>query len=894
MERPHLLRRLDRGLQAKLILVSASAGAGKSTVLASWLKQLARPSTWLSLDKSDNDFERFLLYLVRALQQVESTLGSGVPEVLQAQGSPTAELVLIRLINDIARLERDLVLVLDDYHVLANEKVHHAVEFLLDHLPPQLCLVIATRTDPPVALSRLRVQDQLLELRGEDLRFRLEETTQFLNGQLGLELSPAAIASLEARTEGWAAGLQLAALSLRGRRDKEDFVAAFTGSHRYLVDYLMDEVLDRQSEEVRRFLRQTSILNRFTASLCEAVTGQTAGAGVLEQLAAANLFLSPLDDEGRWYRYHHLFAEFLRHRLQEAEAAKIPELHQRASEWLEQEGWSDEAIEHALLAKDFGRAERLIEGLAAKLGIYGKNVQLIKYIEQLPRELLPSLPRLRMYYVWTLVNTGQVGTLATVLPIIERSWAHAQQSRGIPACPPILRAHQHVWQLDFAGAVGLCEQALALLEPSEEGSLSYTESSLYVGATALKAYCYLYSDPARADTFYPIALTLTQKLGDFVATINGFAGHGRIKHLLGQLHAALAVFEQGLGTIESWKLGEGPGHNVVNIGELYLNLAGLYYEWNRLDEADTQLQQAKVFNEQLQFPPVLALELETSFHLYCARGEIEAACSQLRKLDQMVNELHPDNLFHQQMFGVMAMNLRLWLAADIPTLKNHLLGEVAQWVEARGLDAGDSFDYPHEGGYHVLTRLLLAQGKPAEALPLLARLEQAAAADGRLDDKLRYLLLQTLAQQALAREARALETLQSALRLAEPEGYRRSFVDLGPAMQALLRKAAKRSDSPYIGGLLMAFPVAEPPMAPASTLNHETEGPATPDWLEPLNDREHTVLSLLAAGRSNKQIAKELRLSPNTVKWYIQGLYSKLGVGSRVQAVNRARGVGLL
>lgn len=896
--RARLLEQLDGGLRVKLILVSAPAGAGKSTLLGSWVRQQKRPTAWLSLDKGDNDLARFLLYLVTALQQLEPGIGVGLPEVLQTQTPLQAEPLIIRLINDISRLDRDLLLVLDDYHLLSNEQIHDAVEFLLDHLPPQLCLVIATRSDPPLALARLRVQRQMLEIRADDLRFSLQEATVFLNDELGLELSPTAIASLAARTEGWVAGLQLAALSLRGREDKEAFVAAFAGSHRYLVDYLVDEVLERQSEEVRRFLQRTSILDRFTASLCGVVTEQPESALSLRQLATANLFLIPLDDEGQWYRYHHLFAEFLRHRLHEAEADRIPELHLLASTWLEQEGWTAEAIEHALMAKDFERAGRLVEGVAFELSAYWNNAQLVKYVERFPLGLLPAHPRLCIYYGWALSNTGRVGALAALLPVIERSSALAQQPHIITTCILTLRAYQRMWQLDFAGAVDLCEKALALLGSSQR-SLNDEERWLRVAATNFIAYSYLYSNPARADAFYPMACALSQRLGQFGGAINGFARHGRVKHQLGQLHAALEVFHQGLSTVESWDAREGRERSVVNVGSLHLNLARLHYEWNRLDEAETHLQRAKALNKLSQFPPVLARELETAFHLHLARGETEAAHTQLSNLDGMVNEVHPDNLFYQQMFGVMAMEMRLQLAQVDPSL-HHLIGHVAQWVKARGLDAGDSFDYPHEGSYHVLARLLMAQGNWAEAWPLLRRLAQAAKANGRMDDTLRYLLLQALSHQALAREAAALETVQSALHLAEPEGHCRSFVDLGQAMQTLLQKVAKRRNTPYLTKLLAAFPessslsTSDARSASSPSPSHEVEPPAEPDRPPPLNEREQTVLRLLAAGNSNKEIAKEMRLSPNTIRWYVSSLLSKLGAASRLEAVSRARELGLL
>jgi LuxR family transcriptional regulator, maltose regulon positive regulatory protein len=401
-----------------------------------------------------------------------------------------------------------------------------------------------------------------------------------------------------------------------------------------------------------------------------------------------------------------------------------------------------------------------------------------------------------------------------------------------------------------------------------------------------------------ANTFYPTARANSQRLSNFVGTINGFARHGRVKHQLGQLHGALEVFKLGLGTLESWQ--QKREYSVVNVGELPLNLARLYYEWNRLDEVESYLEQARTLNELSQFPPVLAREIETSFHLYQARGETEAAYLLLRKLERMVAEVHPNNLFYQELFSVTAMNLRLWLAASGAPVSEaqheHLLGEVSSWVEGK-LKPSDTFSYPYEASYGVLARLLLAQGKAAAALPLLERLVQGAQTEGRMDDLLHYALWQALTQQSLGQEAKALEVLQEVLEFAEPQGYCRSFVDEGAAMKMLLELAFKQTPTPYLSKLLAAFPKIE--NEPLVVVTQKNIAPTTAtiardkDWLEPLSERELTVLRLLSGGQSNKGIAKELQLSPNTVKWYVQGLYDKLGVNSRLQAVNRAKELGL-
>lgn len=802
VERPQLYQQLESSLGVKLVLVSAPAGSGKSTLLASWLERLDKPAAWLSLDAADNDLARFLLYLVSALQQVNPDLGTGLPELLQAQNPVQPELIVTRIINDFARLNQSLILVLDDYHLVTDKAIHEAVEFFLDHLPPGLCLVIATRNDPLLALSRLRVRGQLTEVRADQLRFSREEAARFLNERLLLELSSQAIASLEERTEGWIAGLQLAALSLRGRSDKERFVERFAGSHRHLVDYLMDEVLGRQTPEVRLFLQRTSILERFTASLCRAVSEQPDSSSILRQLVDANLFLIALDDERTWYRYHHLFAEFLRHRLAEAEGEGVLELHRRASEWFEREGWSDEAIHHALSANDLERAGQLVERIAFSLQNTSNNLQLVNYVSRFPLEMLASLPRLSIYFGWALVNTGQTALLSAALPVIERSVAHAEQPHVATACVLELRAFQRLWRMDFAEGVRLCRDAIAVL--SQDGAQPSTDEErwLLTSAHNIISYCHFHSDPTQADRSYPAARALSQRLGNHIGAANDFARQGWVKHQLGQSERALGIFREGLRVLESWNV---EGGRVTNVGELHLNLSRLLYEWNRLEEADTHLQQASDFNQRSQFPPVLALEYEIAFHLHLAHGRTEAAVAMLGKLDALLGEVHPDNRLYAQLFGVTAQHMRLHLASSVRGF-SHLLDDVQAWVDARHLKPGDAFDYPVEGNYDVLARLLLVQDRATESLSLLERLTRAARASGRIRDLIRYLSLQALAEHKLGREAASQAALQRALALAEPEGYCRSFVDHGAPMRTLLERASRQTPTPYTTRLLAAFP----------------------------------------------------------------------------------------
>lgn len=895
IERPHLLALLERGRRAKLVLISSPAGTGKSTLLAAWLRQRSRPTAWLSLDKTDNNLRQFLLYLVSAAQQLDPVLGADLPDLLQ-QSAVQVEPLLIRLTNDLAQLGGEATLVLDDYHFLSDPKIHGAVEFLLDHLPPQMCLVIATRTDPPLSLSRLRVGSQLLEIRGADLRFNLAEVTQFLNGSQGLDLSPGVIARLETQTEGWIAALQLAALSLTERPDKEAFIEVFTGSHRFVVDYLVDEVLNRQSVQVKTFLQRVSILERFTTSLCEAVIGQPIGADLLKQLEASNLFLVPLDDERRWYRFHHLFAEFLKSRLEADEAALMPDLHRRASAWFAGEGWINESIQHAFLAADDQLAAQLADDAAAKLALHWNSEQFAHYFQQLPAALLPAHPRLCLYYCWFLTTAKQLGTLKATLPLLEQSKAHFQQPAIIDAAVFGLQAYERLHQLDFASALQLCQQQQRLFGSAELGRS--TEAQLVrIGGTNLMATLCLYTAPQQASELFQTSLTLSRQVESAIGIFNSSAGLAQVNHQLGQLHEAARVIQQALLHFESRRNQTAGQLRAENVGELHVRLGRLSYEWNQLDDAEASIQRARTLNELYGSPVVLALELELSFRLSLARGELEAAQTALHRLDQLSASIHRREQLSKRTFEGMAANAKLTLAAQFPQFP-HLLDEVTDWLKLRGLGSEDQLGFL-PGGHDLRVRLLLARSGSAEALLLLKRLIGAAQAEDRHHDLLHLLLLKGLALHSLNRQGEARQALHHALELAEPEGYCRSFVDLGAAMQVLLRQCAVERPTPYLTALLAAFPQTRQPPQASAPLRTEAEvdrvqGEILPGWSEAFNVREQAVLRLLEVGNTHKQIARELQLSPNTVRWYMKNLYVKLRANNRTEAVNRARDAGLL
>lgn len=880
--RPRLDDLLDAAITRKLVLVSAPAGSGKSTLVADWLERARHPAAWLSIDAGDDEPARFLRYVVAAIRRAAPEVGAVAEDLLEANDAVAADVVLAGIVNDLADAGAPLILVLDDYHLITDARIHAAVGFLINHLPQGASVVLMARNDPPLPLARLRVAGGLAEIRADQLRFSRAEAGAFLNDRLHLALSPRALERLEQRTEGWVAGLQLAGISLDGVRDKEAFVERFAGTHRHLTDYLLAEVLARQPERVRRFLERTSVLERFTAPLCDAVCGMADGAATVRHLVDANLFVIALDDDGSWFRYHHLFADFLRHRLAavEADGTCVSELHRRASAWFEANGWVDEAIDHALAGHDLERAARLVEGVAFSLQVSSANVQLARYVARLPTAMLTRSPKLGIYYGWALVNTGQATRLSALLPLVEQSAQHSDEPHVVQAGVLAFRAYERLWRMDFEGAVDLCRAALRVLDLTADDVGTDEERWSLTAATNVIPYTYLHADLAKADEAYPAARALSVRLGNRIGAANDFARHAWVAHELGRSAEALALVHQGLRVVETWRA---EGGRAMNVGELHLELSRLLYERNELDEAERQLALGTGFAQRSQFPPVVALAHEIAFNLDLARGRFDAAERRLMSMGALLDAVNEGNQLHRERFGVALQRMRLRLVDTDARFGSHL-DDVTAWIGARELwPDDDPIPYATEGGYTVLATLSVARGQTRAGVDLLDRLLAAARAAGRVRATVSYLAQRALAERHLQAPDRARATLREALALAEPRGYVRTFVDLGPAMRSLLGEL--RGDGAYVAGLLGAATAA-------GSTPHVPSGPgaATPE----LGEREVAILRLLAAGRSNKGIAKDLGLSPNTVKWYLKGLFEKLDATGRAQAVARANDLGWL
>jgi len=887
VSRSHLTKRLQQEAERALTLLSAPAGFGKTTLLAQWFAESGTPVAWLSLEAEDNDPTRFLSYLIAALQTLDSQIGTTALALLRTPQPPSPETVLAVLTNDLVERDGDdFALVLDDYHVITADPLHRGMTFLLEHLPPQLHLILATRADPPLSLTRLRAGGQLAELRAADLRFGATEVSAFLQGVMGLDLPHEAITTLERRTEGWIVGLQLAALSLQGRTDVSAFLATFTGSHRYVLDYFSDEVLVRQPAPVQQFLLHTCILERLSGPLCDAVTGQEGSQAMLEALERANLFVVALDEERGWYRYHHLFAEMLRRHLQQREPPLLPVLHRRASAWYEQHSLPAEAVQHALAVPDFELAARLIEPIVVPVAFQGQISTVLGWMNALPEALVRTRPFLCIYHARLLVYTNQLEAAEARLREAERgvqTGLPAEQARTILGWVLSTRASIAGLSGDLPHAIPLAHRALELLPQAE---VIPPVGVPPVGAIITAARAYELSGDVTPAIEHEVATAVASiRVSDNLFAIVGSITLLAHLHVLqGRLRQAAATYAQVVQAVPRPEV----LHTLFTSLYYYFELGDLLREWNELDAAERHLAQGMALvNETLTVEPFVAIRGHIALaRLEQAHGNTREALATLDALAHLAQQRHfPPHLVAQG----AAVRAQLELAQ----------GNVAaaiRWANSSGLSSEDEdLPYPREGEYLALARVRIAQARndPAspflqEVLRLLDRLLQDAETKARMGSVLEILVLRALALEAQGNRTGALSTLERVLVLAEPEGYIRLFVDEGTPMRALLRHAYARSIVPgYVSTLLKAF-------GEQNVSNLPLTSPRPSPLAEPLTEREREVLQLLLEGASNREIARCLVLSVNTVKRHVYNLCGKLGVQSRTQAIIRARALNLL
>ena len=865
--RSRLIERLNRGLHRRLTLISAPAGFGKTTLMSEWVTGCQQPVAWLSLDEEDNDPTRFLVYLITTLQTITANFGEGIIGVLQSPQPPPTKSILTTLLNEITTIADNFILVLDDYHVVDTKPVDDAITFLLDHLPQQMHLVIATRVDPQLPLARLRARGQLTELRVADLRFTASETTGFLNQTMGLNLSADDITALETRTEGWIAGLQLAGISMQGHKDVTSFIKSFTGSHHFVMDYLVEEVLQQQSESVQNFLLHTSVLDRFCGPLCDAILNDSSDPGqeTLEYLEQTNLFIIPLDNERSWYRYHHLFADLLRQRLHLLhstssstgdEGRYVAELHIRASRWYEKNGMEVEAFRHATIANDVELAMRLMEGDGMPLPFRGEVVPVLNWLKSLSHKVLDAWPLLWVTYASTSLSNGQQIGVEEKLQAAEYALRSAEpddMTKDLVGRIAATRATMAIGLNQVDTIIEESRRALGYLHPD---NLAFRTSTTFKLGFAYQ----LQGDRAAASQAYNEVISIGQASGNIIFTVTATICLGRIQETENQLYQAAQTYRRSLEFL---------GDLVLPItSEAHLGLARVSYEWNDLDAAQKHAQESIRLLQQIESLDTFAECAVFLVRLKLALGDVAGATATIAEADQFVRQ----HDFVSRIPDIAAAQVMIKLYQGNLTAAAQLANE---------------YELPISRA-----RVLLAQGDSAAALAILETSYQQTGVKGWEDEQLRLTVLHALALHAHGEKDEAAKLIGDALILAEPGGFIRIFVDEGVPMVRLISEAAGHGIKPdYISKLLTALSVNEQksagkPFLPATS--------PTQPLIEPLSQRELEVLNLIGQGLSNQEICGRLFLALSTVKGHNRNIFGKLQVQRRTEAVARARELGLL
>jgi LuxR family maltose regulon positive regulatory protein len=895
--RPRLLAQLNEGLAGKLTLVSAPAGFGKTTLLACWSKSCQLPVAWLSLDESDNEPVRFIAYLVASLETVIGWQATkGQPEIYSLREMPIAASMhasrLADVINRLAAKPVRFILILDDYHTITNPLNHKTVNYLIENLPPQMHMVIASRADPPLPLARLRSQGQLSELRSIDLRFTGEETSNFLQKELGRGLSPEDQSSLANKTEGWIAGLQMAVLALRSPspekpQEMSDFIRSFTGSNRFILDYLVEEVLDRQSEEIQDFLLKTSILERMSAPLCNEVVGGLEPSNlpglkhsneILEYLDRANLFIIALDDQREWFRYHRLFADLLRRRLQYTHRNLVPDLHKRASKWLERNSYPEEAVEHALLSEDMKRAAELVENAAEGMMLRSQVTTLRGWLDRLPEEHIATRPLLCVYHAWVLfLNNQSLDTIEARLASID-SEAKPLSDKAIP-----LKAFIAAFKGSMHQAAGLSRQALKQLPEADHflRGMAY----LVLATSELSE-----GNPEAGFQALDQAALMGSQTSNILVSVMALACLADNCRKQGQLRRTEKLYRQALDLAV-----DAQGNRLPIAGRTLLGLGDLMYEWNRLDEAERYLKEGTDLIKEWGTLPLYTgfISLARVKH---AHGDFTGAVETLEQARQQAVQTETTQLDD---WVVALTQASFWI-------NEQKFERVEEWAENRGLQKiidvsrlseSEAYAYAHMRKYEliVLARLRLAQGLTGEALSLLDELLPQVERVERVGLVIEILALKAIAFQQQGMRQAALTELGKALSRAEPEGYVRLFLDLGERMRELLSAAAQGDLYPaYANRLLEVFEQEEAQHTYRQAEQHSGRVHIGAELVEALSQRELEVLFLLRSRMTVPEIAVELCIAESTVRSHVKSIYSKLSVHRRMDAVQRAEELGVL
>ena len=893
--RPRLTELLDRGRGARLTLVSAPAGFGKTTLLARWLTASGgqrRSVAWLSLEESDRQPARFWTYLVTAVQRAVPQVGDTALALLQTR-QPSLDSVLATLVNELNAAPTELTLVLDDYHLIDNQDLQPSMAYLVEHLPPQVHLVISTRVDPALPLPRLRARGDLVEIRAADLRFTLTEVAAYLNDVAALELTPADIATLETRTEGWIAALQLAALSLRGRADAAAFIAAFAGDDRYIVDYLAEEVLSRQPAHVRDFLLQTSILDRMCGPLCQAVTGNADSQAMLEHLDRANLFLVPLDGTRRWYRYHHLFAEVLGAHLLDGRAENVADLHRRASRWYDEAGDPIPAVRHAVAAGDIDRAADLAELAVPAMQRDRQEATIAAWLAVIPDEVVQRRPVLALGFIGALMSSGRFAGVEERVADLEQLLQATRPEDGPSGPPPgTVVVDRDGWDR-LPAALELYRSALSLIHGDPVAAIAHADVAASIaadddhltraGAAATAGLArWAGGDLEEAHRSYATCVEGLRRDGHISDVLGCSITLADIRITQGRLTDALRTYQDALRLAEHDPLPVTRG-----TADMHVGISGVACERNDLVTAAHHLQLSRELGDAAGLPQNPYRSRAAEARLLAAQGDLPRAIEVLDEAEQVY-------------FGDFAPNVRP-IAARRTRL--HLargdLASATSWATTHDLAADDEVSYLHEFDHLTLAMVLLAQHRagrsPAAAhvaRRLLERLLAAAEAGGRLGSVIEILVQLALASQAEGDRSRATDLLGRALALGEPEGHIRVFLDAGPALDAVLHSVEPDSPGGHHGRAVLAAGQEEPPRPDQPASGAPAASP--PPLVDALSERELDVLRLLDSDLGGPDIARELSVSVNTVRTHTRHIYAKLGVTNRREAVREAARLGLL
>jgi LuxR family maltose regulon positive regulatory protein len=865
---------LNAGHASKLILLSAPAGSGKTTLLSQWIASSQHPFTWVSLDGADNDQSIFWGHFVAALQTIHSDLGKAALAALQSRQPPSIEVILSNLINEIAQVQSPLTLVLDDFHVITAQPITHALLFFLENMPSHMHLVISSRSDPPWPLSRMRVRREISELRADDLRFTTAEATSFLNDVMGLGLTEQNISWLDSHTEGWIAGLQMAALSMQGRDDIAAFISSFSGSHRFILDYLVEEVLNRQPDDIKEFLLQTSVLERMTASLCNSVTGREGGQDILRRLEQENLFIIPLDDERRWYRYHHLFSSLLQNHLQQGQPNLSQSLHRRASQWYSQNGLTAEAVSHAFAAGDMEEVARLVEQDALQMIYHGQLATLIGWLDRLPPEVVRTMPWLSVAKAWALAYSGELHAAAPLLHDAEEALANlpaetpgseSVERDRIAGHIATIRSYVALFEGGAAPAAELARQALDYLPEHDMTTRGFAALILGVGQG-------LSGDYVKGVETLKEAAKISQAADDTVLTIMVLCDLAAYQTARGQLGESAATSRNALQLADEYA--RQSGQRPPAVGFAHSRLSRVLAEWNDLEEAQRHAREAIRLSELWGQKDSLFIGYACLAYILEEIGDLDGAQEAIQETIRL-----------SQSYPSTQADPKAWEARL--RLKRGEVKAASRWVEDSGLSVHDEVTLENRLVYATFAQVLIAEERLNEALTLLARMLQVFETGGALLQAIDTLTLMALVLQSQGNDEQALETLEHALSLAEPEGFVRTFIGKGNAMERLLQQAAAQGVYPsYVNSLLQAFAVDAGDQPFAESPPH--------DLIDPLSDRELQVLRLLNTSLTSTEIAQELFISPNTVRSHIKNIYGKLDVHRRSEAVKRAKDLDLL